>query len=47
MPFQQGQVYTCSDPGCGCEITVTRAATRSQGKHTHRCCCGQEMTLKR
>ncbi len=47
MPFMQGQVYACTDPTCGCEIAVTRSAQRSEGTHTHRCCCGREMTLKR
>jgi len=47
MPFKQGQIYRCSDASCGCEITVTQSAQRSEGSHTHRCCCGREMTLKK
>jgi hypothetical protein len=46
MALKQGETYSCPDQDCGCEITVTREARRSQGVHDHRCCCGREMQLK-
>jgi hypothetical protein len=46
MALKQGEVYTCPDPNCGCEITVTQGAKRTQGGHAHRCCCGMELQLK-
>ena len=45
MSFRKGQTYRCMRPGCGCEIQVTADATRSEGGHTHRCCCGGEFEL--
>ena len=26
MALKEGEVYTCPDPNCGCEITVTKGA---------------------
>ena len=27
MAFKQGEVYKCSDPNCGCELTVTKGVS--------------------
>lgn len=44
MALQQGETYHCPDPGCGCEIKVTRgAASENAGDENPRCCCGREM----
>ena len=46
MALKQGEIYICPDAGCGCEITVTKAARLSKSGHEHRCCCGREMALR-
>jgi hypothetical protein len=44
MALKQGEVYACSDPQCGCEMTVTKGAAPGKGGELNpRCCCGQEM----
>lgn len=44
MALQQGEVYRCTNPECGCEITVTRGAAPGRGGNLNlRCCCGLEM----
>ena len=47
MALKQGEVYTCKDPKCGCEIEVTKgAAPGGGGTAPPRCCCGKDMVLK-
>ncbi len=45
MALQEGEVYHCPDPDCGCEIEVTRGASdpAAAGAANPRCCCGREM----
>lgn len=45
MALQEGEVYRCSDPGCNCEVTVTRGADHaaSSSDQNPRCCCNAEM----
>ncbi len=44
MPFREGEVYRCSLPECGCEVTVTKSAPPDcQGQENPTCCCGQSM----
>lgn len=31
MALKQGEVYKCSDPDCGCEITVSKGAAPGKG----------------
>ena len=45
--MKQGEVYKCSDPECGCEVTVTKGAAPGKGSNLNpRCCCGTEMVKK-
>ena len=47
MPLKEGEVYKCTDPKCGCEITVTKgAAPDCGGEEAPRCCCSKEMVKK-
>lgn len=47
MAFKQGEVYQCSDPKCGCEVTVTKAPRLGcGGTNNPTCCCGKEMKRK-
>lgn len=47
MALKQGEVYKCSDPDCGCEITVTKDTAPGKGGNlAPRCCCGKEMVKK-
>jgi hypothetical protein len=44
MPLRTGERYRCPEPGCGCEIEVTKGAPEScQGTEQPRCCCGRDM----
>ena len=44
MSFREGEVYRCPDPGCACELTVTRGAPPDcAGNRNPTCCCGQTM----
>jgi hypothetical protein len=44
MALKPGEVWKCSDPDCGCEVTVTRGAAPGKGgDFAIRCCCGQDM----
>lgn len=47
MAWQQGEVYQCPDPNCGCEVTVTKAPQGGQGgDQPPTCCCGNTMQKK-
>jgi hypothetical protein len=47
MALKEGEVYKCTDPQCGCEITVTKGAQPGDGgNQAPRCCCGMEMVKK-
>lgn len=47
MAWQQGEVYQCADPNCGCEVTVTKGAKPGQGgNQPPTCCCGKPMQKK-
>jgi hypothetical protein len=44
MALQEGEVYRCPDPQCGCEVTVTRsAAPGCPGDRNPTCCQGHVM----
>lgn len=44
MAFHEGEVYRCPDPGCACELTVTKGAPPDcQGDRNPTCCCGRTM----
>lgn len=44
MALKEGEQYRCPDPGCGCEVTVTKsAAADDAGDQAPRCCCGHSM----
>ena len=46
MAFKQGEVYRCTDQGCGCELTVTKPAPETcRGTSLPTCCCGKVMEL--
>jgi hypothetical protein len=47
MALKQGEIYSCPDPDCGCEISVTKGAKKNSGVHIHLCCCGREMSMKK
>jgi len=48
MSLKQGEIYTCTDAKCGCEIKVIKsAAPGCTGTAAPRCCCGKEMTIKK
>lgn len=41
---KEGEVYACTDPECGCEMTVTKEPQPGAGGDENpRCCCGREM----
>lgn len=47
MPFREGEVFRCPDDDCGCELTVTKAASPAcAGQHAPTCCCGKTMVKK-
>ncbi len=47
MSFKQGEVYACTDPKCGAEVTVSKgAAATCSGNAVPRCCCGKDMVKK-
>ncbi len=46
MAMKKGEKYECSNPECGCEISVTKGSEAPNASHTPRCCCGEEMTPK-
>ncbi|MDQ6886905.1 MAG: hypothetical protein M3068_06380 [Gemmatimonadota bacterium] len=44
MALRRGELYRCPDPGCACEIQVTKGAEAgASGDNLPRCCCGKEM----
>lgn len=44
MALKQGEVYSCPDTDCGCQVTVTRGARPDcAGNQNPHCCCGKEM----
>lgn len=44
VALQEGEQYRCPDPGCGCEVTVTKGAAETDtGEQAPRCCCGHSM----
>lgn len=45
MAMQKGEHYRCQNEDCGCEISVTKAASDEGGDENPRCCCGSEMEL--
>ena len=45
MTVEAGQVWVCTDPDCGCEVTVTKPARPGKdAAYPIRCVCGEEMT---
>jgi len=46
MAMKKGQTYECSNPECGCEISVTKGSEAPNASRAPRCCCGEEMTPK-
>jgi hypothetical protein len=44
---REGEVYQCADPGCGCELTVTKAPQPGAGGNQPPTrCCGKTMPKK-
>jgi len=43
MAMKQGEKYQCTNPDCGCEITVTRGSEAEEADRPPTCCCGEEM----
>ena len=44
MAFKLGEAYSCPDPSCGCELTVTKGAPPDcEGTSDPTCCCGRTM----
>lgn len=44
MALHEGEQFTCPDPNCGCQVTVTKsAADTDTGDQAPRCCCGHSM----
>lgn len=44
MAFREGELYRCSDPGCGCLLTVFKGAPPDcTGERNPTCCCGRTM----
>jgi hypothetical protein len=43
--MKKGEKYECSNPDCGCEITVTRSSEAPDPDRSPTCCCGEEMTV--
>jgi hypothetical protein len=39
----EGDVYGCTDPGCGCVVFVVRAPERGRVLEKLNCFCGQAM----
>ena len=47
MAWNKGDVYSCPDPNCGCEVTVTKAPQPGTGgNNAPTCCCGKTMQKK-
>lgn len=47
MPLKKGEVYTCADENCGCEVTVTKSAPADcNGDQNPTCCCGKLMVKR-
>jgi hypothetical protein len=44
--MQKGEVYTCPNDDCACQIQVTRSSSATRNSENPRCCCGEEMDLK-
>jgi len=42
VSWTKGELYRCLDPGCACEIEVTRGCG-GEGFYQPRCCCGKPM----
>lgn len=45
MAMKKGERYQCSNPDCGCEISVTKGSESMEEDQEPRCCCGEEMSL--
>ena len=44
MAFQEGEIYQCPDPNCGCELTITKTAAPDRLGHVDpTCSCGKLM----
>ncbi|MET9377367.1 hypothetical protein ACFYV5_09770 [Streptomyces sp. NPDC003035] len=44
MAFHEGEIYRCQETGCGCELTVTKAAPADcTCEAAPTCCCGTAM----
>ena len=46
MGMKKGEKYECSNPECGCEISVTKGSEAPNATLSPRCCCGEEMMPK-
>jgi len=44
MAMRKGEKYECTDPECGCEISVTKTSEALDASRAPRCCCGEDMT---
>ena len=46
MAMKKGEMYECTNSGCGCEINVIKASEAPNASRSPRCCCGEEMLPK-
>lgn len=45
MALREGEVCQCPDPGCGCELTVTKAPQPGAGGDQPPTCCFRTLNL--
>jgi hypothetical protein len=43
MPMRKGEKYECTNPECGCEISVTKGSEAPEADRSPLCCCGEDM----
>jgi hypothetical protein len=46
MAMKKGEKYECTNPECGCTVSVTRGSEALNATRAPRCCCGEEMMAK-
>ncbi|SOJ58078.1 hypothetical protein MSIMFB_05558 [Mycobacterium simulans] len=49
MALQEGDVFTCANANCGCEVTVTKGASSTCDcacDNAPTCCCGVALVKK-
>jgi hypothetical protein len=46
MGMKKGEKYECTNPECGCEISVVKESEAPNANRAPRCCCGEDMAPK-